>query len=103
LKGGDTWELVLKGAGAEDVKNRLTLPGKDLSSVSAETMEDGTVRLSFFVPASGSEAPEGTGSPAGEKIFDWAVGGGLKILGMSRKKLSLEDIFVKLTGEEAKP
>jgi len=35
----------------------------------------------------------------GELIFDWAVSQGYKITGMTRKKLSLEDIFVKLTGE----
>jgi hypothetical protein len=38
--------------------------------------------------------------PTGEMIFDWAVSGGLKIIGMNRKKLSLEDIFVSLTSEE---
>ncbi|MDR2922213.1 MAG: hypothetical protein LBU85_02580 [Treponema sp.] len=34
-------------------------------------------------------------------IFDWAVSGGLKIIGMNRKKISLEDIFVSLTSYEA--
>jgi ABC-2 type transport system ATP-binding protein len=38
--------------------------------------------------------------PTGEMIFDWAVSGGLKIIGMNRKKLSLEDIFVSLTSDE---
>jgi ABC-2 type transport system ATP-binding protein len=91
MKGGDTWELALKGADAESIKGRLYALG-EVGSVSATAREDGAVALSFFVP-------EGTD---GERIFDWAVAGGLKILGMSRKKLSLEDIFVKLTSEEAK-
>jgi len=91
MKGGDTWELALKGADAESIKSRLYALG-EVGSVSAEAREDGTVALSFFVP-------EGTD---GERIFDWAVSSGLKILGMSQKKLSLEDIFVKLTSEEAK-
>jgi ABC-2 type transport system ATP-binding protein len=33
-------------------------------------------------------------------IFDWAVTEGLKIIGMNRRKLSLEDIFVKITSDE---
>ncbi|MCL1931077.1 MAG: ATP-binding cassette domain-containing protein [Treponema sp.] len=91
MKGGDTWELALKGGDAESIKSRLYALG-EVGSVAAAQKEDGTVALSFFVP-------EGTG---GERIFDWAVSNGLKILGMSQKKLSLEDIFVKLTSEEAK-
>jgi ABC-2 type transport system ATP-binding protein len=95
MKGGDTWELVLKGADAGAVLERLPLLGGDAGAASADAGEGGTVCLSFFVPAGGSGAVS-----TGERIFDWAVAGGLKILGMSRKKLSLEDIFVKLTAEE---
>lgn len=92
MKGGDTWELVLKGARAESIRARLPLLGGGLSVGTAESAEDGTVRLSFLVPA-GSRKD----LASGERIFDWAVACGLKILGMNRKKLSLEDIFVKLT------
>jgi ABC-2 type transport system ATP-binding protein len=95
LKGGDTWELTLKGAGAQDIKLKTPHLGGNVSAAVSEALEDGTVRLSFFVSAG-----EEDNAPAGEKIFDWAVANGLKILGMSRKKLSLEDIFVKLTAEE---
>jgi len=98
LKGGDTWELVLKGAGAQNVIRKLAPFGESVSAVSAADADDGTVRLSFFVAAGNAEAS----SEGGEKIFDWAVSQGLKILGMNRKKLSLEDIFVKLTAEETK-
>jgi ABC-2 type transport system ATP-binding protein len=90
MKGGDTWEICLKGAAVPDIKNALSRLGDTLNT-SAETLEDGTVGLSFFLPS-------GSGK-GGEQIFDWAVSGGLKILSMSRKKLSLEDIFVKLTSE----
>ncbi|MCL2762740.1 MAG: ATP-binding cassette domain-containing protein [Treponema sp.] len=95
MKGGDTWELILKGA-AESIIGSLPLLGKDLSKISIESLEDGTTRLGFFVPAAIGVAD----SLAGERIFDWAVNGNFKILGMSRKKLSLEDIFVELTMEE---
>jgi len=95
LKGGDTWELLLKGADESAIKYRLATLGKGLSSVTAVQDEGGAVNLSFFIPEDDS-----AGSSAGERIFDWAVREGLKILGMNRKKLSLEDIFVKLTTEE---
>ena len=95
MKGGDTWELLLKGADAETVKAKLSPLGPDLAVGAAENAEGGTVRLSFFIPPGATD-----GAPDGERIFDWAVASGLKILGMTRKKLSLEDIFVRLTAEE---
>jgi ABC-2 type transport system ATP-binding protein len=98
LKGGDTWELVLKGSGRAGVEERfarLNLPGRELSGLEIEEREDGTVKAGFFLGNSGAEG----GNP-GEGIFDWAVSQGLKILMMNRKKFSLEDIFVKLTSEE---
>jgi ABC-2 type transport system ATP-binding protein len=92
LKGGDTWELLLKGDTGEGLKNRLTRfgasRGLELSSLTMAPEED-AVRLSFFL-----------GNTSGEAIFDWAVAEGLKILMMNRKRLSLEDIFVKLTNDE---
>ena len=97
MKGGDTWELILKGADQYAITNRLSLLDEGISSVSAQTLEDDTEKLGFFIPADDTQAA------AGERIFDWAVSGGLKILGMSRKKLSLEDIFVKLTADSGQP
>ncbi len=35
----------------------------------------------------------------GETIFDWAVSRGFKVLELERRRLSLEEIFVKLTSE----
>jgi len=99
MKGGDTWELILKGAsGAVDtgaVSSKLPLLG-DISNVTAQNTEDGYVCANFFVPAASD------GVNTGERIFDWAVAQNLKILGMSRKKISIEDIFVKLTSDEKK-
>ena len=97
MKGGETWELALKGTDIESIITRLQRLGDGIASVSAAAQDDGTVSLSFFIPELDAED-----IPSGERIFDWAVSSGLKILGMSRKKLSLEDIFVKLTSEEAK-
>jgi ABC-2 type transport system ATP-binding protein len=100
MKGGDTWELVLKGADASAVRNKLSandpsLP-EQIANLSVEDTDSGFVSASFFVPAQG----EGD-SNAGERIFDWAVSQNIKILGMTRRKLSIEDIFVKLTHEGA--
>jgi ABC-2 type transport system ATP-binding protein len=46
------------------------------------------------------QADDQSYSNSGERIFDWAVCENLKILEMKRKKLSIEDIFVKLTGDK---
>jgi ABC-2 type transport system ATP-binding protein len=96
MRGGDTWELILKGADADTVRAKLARLGPDPGAGKVESGGEGTVNASFFIP--GGES----GLYDGERIFDWAVGEGLKILGMNRKKLSLEDIFVKLTSEEKK-
>jgi ABC-2 type transport system ATP-binding protein len=99
IKGGDTWELILKGNDAGTIKSRLRTLDEGISSVSAETLEDGTISLNFNIAGTNSESS----GPAGERIFDWAVSNNFKILGMSRKKLSLEDIFVTLTTESSSP
>ena len=98
LKGGDNWEIVLKGSDAEKIKEKFILPDENITPVSAENLEDGTVRLCFSF--SGTEKHED--APVKEKIFDWAVSNGLKVFDIGRKKLSMEDIFVKLTAEEQK-
>ncbi|MDR2485623.1 MAG: ATP-binding cassette domain-containing protein [Treponema sp.] len=90
FKGTDTWELILKGAGMQGITERLSGLGEDLKPALLETGPEGGITLHFSVQS---------GELDGERIFDWAVSQGLKILGMNRKKLSLEDIFVKLTGE----
>jgi len=97
MKGGDTWELIVKGAGygidSGVVSGKLSSLG-NISNVSTHGEADGCVCINFFIPE------QSDGVNTGERIFDWAVSQNLKILGMSRKKISLEDIFVKLTSEE---
>jgi len=97
MKGGDTWELILKGSGYDAdtgaVSGKLSSLGS-ISNTAVETTADGYVCANFFIPA------ETDGANTGERIFDWAVSQNLKILGMSRKKISIEDIFVKLTNDE---
>ena len=103
VKGGsrDTWELFIKGAKAGDLPERLSYLDREASEIKIETLTNGIIRLGFVVNVSvnESDSPDEAPSADGEFIFDWAVSSGYKILGMSRKKLSLEDVFVKLTSE----
>ncbi|MHB9293442.1 ATP-binding cassette domain-containing protein [Hollandina sp. SP2] len=94
LKGTDTWELTLKGADLPGITEKVRqLTGADAVVSLQEAEIPGTVYLSFTLGRD-------TEPIDGEGIFDWAVAAGFKILRMNQKKLSLEDIFVKLTGEE---
>ncbi|MDR1389462.1 MAG: ATP-binding cassette domain-containing protein [Treponema sp.] len=90
LKGGDTWEILLKGSGIEEKITRLSADAKINPEIKGEA-----TGVSFFQAA-------GKNALGGEQIFDWAVREQLKITGMNCKKLSLEDIFVKLTKEEGR-
>ena len=101
MKGGDTWELMLRAQDTtvDSIRERLQGLGNGISSVTAEPMENNVVKLGFFVPTTNA-ADSSSFIPTGEMIFDWAVSGGLKIIGMNRKKISLEDIFVSLTSED---
>ena len=95
MKGGDTWELLLKSESPDHVRDRLSDLG-NIANVLVETKDSGFIRAAFFIPADEDTQNKG------ERIFDWAVSSNFKILEMNRKKLSIEDIFVKLTGEEKK-
>ena len=100
LKGGDTWELLIRGHEIENVKDKLKLLVQGIGSISLE-LKDNTAALSFFIPddkITASNLPADI--PMGEHIFDWAVANRLKIIGMKHKKLSMEDIFVSITSGE---
>ncbi|MCL1813587.1 MAG: ATP-binding cassette domain-containing protein [Treponema sp.] len=97
LKGVNTWELILKGT---DMQEKCLTFGSKYLKKSFDTApeiqeENGLFNVRFFIPAEISAVP--LVGKTGELIFDWAVAEGLKILGMKEHKLSLEDIFVKLT------
>ena len=97
MKGGDTWELILKGAGGDEINSKLPSLGQVVNPA-VDMTDNGNVSVNFFLPSGGLED-----SNSGERIFDWAVNQKLKILEMKRKKISIEDIFVKLTSEQNKP
>jgi ABC-type multidrug transport system ATPase subunit len=87
MKGEVLLEVLLKGGGKPDgVKEvagirellQISSPGDDLHKVQVS-----------LLPDSGAE----------EAVFDWAVERGYKILAMVPKRLSLEELFIKLTRE----
>jgi ABC-2 type transport system ATP-binding protein len=95
IKGNDTWVVILKGADLPGIEAKLGGLDAELKPGGLEDLGDGRVSLNCSFRGGGEEGEDG-----GERIFDWAVSAGLKILEMNRKRLSLEDIFVKLTNEE---
>ncbi|MDR2101233.1 MAG: ATP-binding cassette domain-containing protein [Treponema sp.] len=94
IKGNDSWVLILKGADLPEIEAKLKGLEPELNTGGLEASGDGRVVLNCSFRSGGEKKDEG------ERLFDWAVAAGLKILEMNRKRLSLEDIFVKLTNEE---
>jgi ABC-2 type transport system ATP-binding protein len=84
------------------------LRGGDRSSLSAfaetqayagfalEELGAGKARARFSVRA-------GRGDEAAEALFGWALAHGASLLELRRDRMSLEEIFVRLTGEERAP
>ena len=118
LKGEERIRLRLKSqrgaaAGGLDRSRLSAIPG--LRSVASfEPESEGVWAAEIVMPpalsAPASVGAEGANAPsagegrspspeAGEVVFDWAVANGIKILELERRRLSLEEIFVKLTSE----
>jgi ABC-2 type transport system ATP-binding protein len=95
LKGGDTWELILKGVSSEQISPMVEQLGAQVSVNHVEKIGDEKISLRLFIPSN----VESKTMNDGEGIFDWAVDHHIKILQMNRRRFSLEDIFVKLTTE----
>jgi len=93
LKGEERIKLRLKSAKPVDEARLSSITGlRSVASVSEEA--PGIWAAEIVMPPAGSGALE-----AGEAVFDWAVAGGLKLIELERRRLSLEEIFVKLTQE----
>jgi ABC-2 type transport system ATP-binding protein len=90
LKGDSGWVLKIKGTDPAGIEKKLkTLEGA-AAGIKPGTGEDGVLTLDLGFR-------DGRAEDEGERIFDWAIAEGLKILEMSRKGISLEDVFVRLT------
>jgi len=95
LKGEDRIVLRVKGSpGSLDAARLGSLLGSipGLRSVAKVEADGAAFAAELAMGPSAAIEP-------GEAIFDWAVGHGLKLLELERRRLSLEEIFVKLTSE----
>ncbi|NBF40547.1 MAG: ATP-binding cassette domain-containing protein [Spirochaetes bacterium] len=114
MKGEDVFLFTVKGAGEQPVRSALgnlrelrRIEHIEATGVGPAARTDVKVTLGA---RRGEEAgapggaPEGAalegGAPeGGELIFDWAVSEGFKLVGLERKRYSLEDVFISLTTE----
>ncbi len=87
LKGEVLLDLTLRGRAPDPADLAATAGVRKIISMRALAGGATEVRLSL-APDSGAE----------ERLFDWAVARGLKITAMVPQRLSLEDIFITLTG-----
>jgi ABC-2 type transport system ATP-binding protein len=94
MKKNDSWELILKANSKEDIIESISYLGTNAELSLIKEQDDKT----FFVNINSLDANI---IIDGEKIFDWAVDNSFKILSMKKKSMSIEDIFVKLTNEDA--
>jgi ABC-2 type transport system ATP-binding protein len=92
LKGEERLRLRLKAAKGVDESVLSSIP--TVKAVAALASEGAGVWSAELVMPHAGTGPEG-----GELVFDWAVAKGFKVLELERRRLSLEEIFVKLTSE----
>ncbi len=111
MKGDDVFLFTVKGAGEQPVRAALEnlrelrrIERIESTGAGPAARTDVQVTLASRGAAEGGAADGGAaGEPApegGELIFDWAVEQGFKLVGLERKRYSLEDIFISLTAEE---
>ena len=92
LKGETLYSVRLKGDISEDTPRKLEKLGRVRKVMDFRKTGDGAVL----------ECAMDSGDDSGEMLFDWAVGEGYKILSMHPVRMSLEDIFIRLTKEGGK-
>jgi ABC-2 type transport system ATP-binding protein len=94
LKGEERLRLRLRAPSGAFDKGRFEGISGLRSVVSLEAEAPGVWAAEIVMPPASAGATE-----AGETVFDWAVANGIKVLELERRRLSLEEIFVKLTQE----
>ncbi len=98
MQGDERIECLVKGAGVEALEALRTMPLiRSLDAGGDNQPASGTPGIIKIRVGAG----RGEGDLAAEALFDWAVASGGKLLEMRRERLSMEDIFVRLTSEEA--
>jgi len=94
MQGEERLECTVKGAGAESQALLRGIPGVRSVELIEQVGQSAGMRLRVV-------AGHGDGDAVAEAVFDWAAASGAKLLEMRRERLSMEDIFVRLTGEDA--
>lgn len=91
LKGDERYRLTIRSADPLGKDSFSRIPG-------FLALESFTEKPGGIFDACIAVEPGGDG---GEAIFDWAVERGCKLTSLVRERYSLEDLFSRLTGEEA--
>jgi len=93
MQGEERLECAVKNAGTQALAALRSL-GRVRSAELAEPAQGALARIRVV-------AGPGDGDAVAEAIFDWAAASGAKLLELRRERLSMEDIFVRLTREDA--
>jgi ABC-2 type transport system ATP-binding protein len=91
MHGDERFDALLRGPGFGPLSAFAAARG--YAGFSLEELAGGKARARFSVRAGG-------GDEAAEALFGWAVANGASLLELRRERMSLEEIFVRLTGEE---
>lgn len=94
MQGEERLSCIIKGAGVEALAQLRGISGVR----SVELLEQGNLPGSIKICV---VAGHGDGDAVAEVVFDWVAASGAKLLEMRRERLSMEDIFVRLTGEDS--
>ena len=97
LKGDERLSCTLGNIEPEAMKSLEHASNFKIQSQEASLAASGQSRIRLEL-----KAANGEGDKAAEELFDWTVANGAKLLELRRDSLSLEEIFVKLTTEEAR-
>jgi ABC-2 type transport system ATP-binding protein len=87
------WELELKGTTPEFLRTHASVLGTDVRISRLEETGEGTLSLVLRI----KDPSDPTKSIDGERLFDWAVSGGAKIIRLRKDPPDLEDLFTRLT------
>jgi ABC-2 type transport system ATP-binding protein len=96
MKGEERLSCIVRSAGEKALKALGQVRSFRIQSREPLATAAGEARIRLEL-----RADSGEGDRAAEELFDWAVASGAKLLELKRESLSLEEIFVKLTTEEA--
>ena len=90
MQGDFRYSVIVKAPDSSGIRSSLERVNTVNEILLFETKDNGLIDIKLSVKNDVMD---------GEELFDWAVSNNLKILSMIPEKVSLEDIFIKLTTE----